>query len=339
MRHGTVPLALMLLALCGQAGADSIRSVRAELSGAEAARFAIENLAGAMRVSAGPGDKVVVVATVHGESDPLAAALQFERRSGKTGEPLLRLKYPVAETRSFRYPGAHGTSQLRYSESGELNDHWWGGQRVTVSDHEGTLLYADLEVQVPARELQATFFNRVGPIAASGVRGTLRFESSGGEVTLSHVGGDVVADTGSGDVSVRDGSGTLRCDTGSGGCEIARFDGLRLLLDTGSGALRLSDVKCREIDADTGSGDVLAERLEVDSFRADTGSGDVTLRLPPDASFEMHADTGSGEIVSRFKDAEPIMRRRELVGYRRGDGRVKIELDTGSGDVRLEPLD
>lgn len=338
MRHATTPFALVLLALCGPAAAEATRTVHAELSSGESARFAVENLAGSMRITTG-GDKLLVTATVHGETDALAASLQFERRSGKAGEPLLRLKYPIAETRSFRYPGAHGTSELRYSESGQIDDHWWGGQRVTVSDHKGTLLYADVSVQVPAKSLEAGFFNRVGPIEATGVHGTLRFDTAGGDVTLSHVSGDVVADTGSGDVSASDGSGTLRCDTGSGQCEVARFSGERLSVDTGSGDLRLSDVKCREIDADTGSGDVLADHVDVDSFKADTGSGNVTLRLPRDASFELRADTGSGDIVSRFKDAEPILRRREVVGYRRGDGHVKIDLDTGSGDVRIEPVD
>ena len=36
-------------------------------------------------------------------------------------------------------------------------------------------------------------------------------------------------------------------------------------------------------------------------------------------------------------DAEPILKRREVVGYRRGDGRIKIEVDAGSGDVVLKP--
>ena len=70
---------------------------------------------------------------------------------------------------------------------------------------------------------------------------------------------------------------------------------------------------------------------------ADTGSGDVRLRLPKDASFEVRADMGSGELESRFTDAQAIVNRREVVGYRRGDARIKIDVDTGSGDVTVEP--
>ena len=47
---------------------------------------------------------------------------------------------------------------------------------------------------------------------------------------------------------------------------------------------------------------------------------------------------GSGELESGFADAQAIVNRREVVGYKRGDGRIKIEVDTGSGDVRVEPV-
>jgi len=63
----------------------------------------------------------------------------------------------------------------------------------------------------------------------------------------------------------------------------------------------------------------------------------VRLRLPANAGFEAWADTGSGDVVSRFSDAEPIVRDREVVGYRRGDRRIRIDVDTGSGSVTFEP--
>jgi putative adhesin len=75
------------------------------------------------------------------------------------------------------------------------------------------------------------------------------------------------------------------------------------------------------------------------SLKADTGSGDVRLRLGPDASFEVIAEMGSGDIVSRYPDAEPIVRKREVIGYRRGAARTRISVDTGSGNLILEPGD
>jgi len=71
--------------------------------------------------------------------------------------------------------------------------------------------------------------------------------------------------------------------------------------------------------------------------KADTGSGDVRIELDPDSGFEIHADQGSGDIQSRFRDAEPILKDRTVVGYRRGDGHIRIRVETGSGDLVVEP--
>jgi DUF4097 and DUF4098 domain-containing protein YvlB len=71
--------------------------------------------------------------------------------------------------------------------------------------------------------------------------------------------------------------------------------------------------------------------------KADTGSGDVRLRLGADASFHVRAKTGSGDVVSNYTDAEAIRDGRKIVGYRRGDGRIIINADTGSGDVVVAP--
>jgi DUF4097 and DUF4098 domain-containing protein YvlB len=92
------------------------------------------------------------------------------------------------------------------------------------------------------------------------------------------------------------------------------------------------------VEADTGgSVDLELGGGSLARVSADTGSGDVRLRLPADASFEVRADMGSGELESRFTDAQAIVNRREVVGYRRGDARIKIDVDTGSGDVTVEP--
>jgi len=325
----------LTLALALPAAAEVTKTVKTELGSAEAARFDLENLAGSIRVVAGPGDGVSIVATIHAESEALADSLRFERRSWRNGEPVVRLSWPVEEHREFRYPGGGTNTSLRYAEDGSTES----GERlrIRVSRTSGVLLYADLEVQVPRRAIEAAFYNRVGPVSATGASGTLRFDTATGDIRLDHVSGDVLADSGSGDVSAEALSGSFRCDTGSGECDVRGFEGERLVLDTGSGDLHLRDVDARVVEADTGSGSVEASLLGAQRITADTGSGDVRLRLPRDMSFELRADTGSGDVESGFADAEPILRRREVVGYRRGEGAVKIDVDTGSGDVSVEP--
>ena len=345
MRHRPTLLALALFAT------SPLPPLRAEvtrtlkLAYAETSRpFAVDNLAGTMRVLAGSGPAVEVVVTVHAESSELADKVRFEKVSDRDGTPTLRVLYPLDETTHFRYPGLRGGgSSCKYE-----------GRSVRISDHAGVLLYADVEVRLPPAELSARFRNAVGALLGQEVRGALRFDTDSGDISLGRIQGDIVADAGSGDVKAEDLGGSFRCDTGSGDCEVTGFAGDKLSLDTGSGDVRVHGLKARRLEADTGSGSIQVSEAELEELKADsgsgavelddrgskltavkvdTGSGDVRLRLAPDASF----DIGSGDIVNRFQDAEPIVHRREIVGYRRGDGKIRIDVDSGSGDLVLEP--
>jgi putative adhesin len=350
------------------AGAESTRELRVQLSGDPGRAFAVENLAGTMTVSVGSSDAVVAVATVHAESEELAAAMRFEQVAGRDGWPTLRVRYPVDRHRSFRYGAAHsrggGDGVLSWLETiaGALgangNTMEYDGTRVSVSGNRGVVLYADVDVQVPRRALEAAFRNRVGPVSADGVRGRLRFDTGSGTITVRALDGEVVADTGSGDVHANDLKGSFTCDTGSGNCNVTGFSGESLSCDTGSGDVRVVRVDARKLKLDTGSGNVRVQEAEAEELVADTGSGDVEvdlaasrlervnaetgsgnvrLRLGQDASFHVQANTGSGDVISRYADAEAIRDGRKVVGYRRGDGRIRIHADTGSGDVVLEP--
>jgi len=114
----------------------------------------------------------------------------------------------------------------------------------------------------------------------------------------------------------------------------------RLHADTGSGHVRAERADVEEFTGDTGSGGIEAELLgtRLRRVKADTGSGDVTLWLPADASFDAAADQGSGELTCAFADAQAVKSDRKTVGYRRGDGRARISIDTGSGDARIKLL-
>jgi putative adhesin len=348
-----------LLAPC-LAEAEVTKTLKVPYAGDPTKPFAIENLAGTMKVSVGSSDQVVVIATVHAESQDLADLMRLEAVTTEKGVPALRMRYPLDRHETIRYAssdaeghkqgwwsGRHGHSNLKYD-----------GHRVKVSGSKGVLLYADLDVQVPRKAIEATFRNHVGSLDGEGLEGTIRFDTGSGDIKIAHVKGDIVADTGSGDVKASALEGVYRCDTGSGDCIVSGFEGDSLKCDTGSGGIRITSARARAIDVDTGSGDVQVEGADAERFdadtgsgdiefetrgsrlahvKADTGSGDVTLRLDPEATFEARADQGSGSIVSRFSGSEPILNKREVVGYRRGDGKLRIRVDTGSGDVVLEP--
>jgi DUF4097 and DUF4098 domain-containing protein YvlB len=355
---------LYLAAAASPAHAQATRELRVQLTSDPGRPFAVENLAGAMRVTAVAGDTVVAIAAVHAESQELASSMRFEQVTGPHGIPTLRVRYPVDRHRSFRYSGASGRSWESFAWLEAIfgaaggNTIEYDGARVNVSSNRGVVLYADVEVQVPRRVLEASFRNRIGPLSAEGLRGRLRFDTGSGSVTVRALDGDVVADTGSGNVHAEDVKGSFRCDTGSGNCDVAGFSGEELSCDTDSGDVRVARVDAKRLKLDTGSGDVSvleteAEELVADTgsgdvevslhgsrlerVKADTGSGDVRLRLGSAAAFEVRANTGSGKVISHYSDAEAIRDGRKVVGYRRGDGRIRIDADTGSGDVVLEP--
>ena len=344
-KKSVVLAAVATIATC-TAFAETTRTVRATLTGDAAASFAVENLAGTMTVIAVDGTTVEAVATIHAEDATLANAVTFEQVRAHSGLATLRVGYPVDDHRTFRFPGA-GSSNVEYA-----------GRKVKVSSHSGVLLWADVEVRVPRRVTDAEFYNLVGTLTAEGVEGDIRLDAASGDIVATRLAGTVVADTGSGDVRGESVGGSFTCDTGSGDCIVAGFDGDEISFDTGSGDITARDVKARRVRADTGSGQVRVENADVEDFfgdtgsgdvllqavgtrlrraAADTGSGDFTVYLPTDAAFDLKADIGSGDIVSRFADAQAIVHGREVVGYRRGAGTIRIDADLGSGDVVVAP--
>jgi Toastrack DUF4097 len=314
------------------AAAETTRQLTLDLRGDPGGSFAVENLAGTLQVRSGSGATVRVAVTVHAEDEALAGGVRLEQVAGKRDVPTLRVRYP-SDTRRIRYPEAEGG----WIGSGR-HRLTYDGQSVEVSPRRGTLLYADVVVEVPSEIGDALFSNRVGTVSAEGIAGReLVFDTASGPIRLERVDGDVRADTGSGDVDAVDLRGRYRCDTGSGECRLDGFEGEQLDCDTGSGQIRIESVQAERVKLDTGSGDIEATGVVADRLDADTGSGDVRVEADGRSLRSVRADTGSGRVESGFEDAEPIRRRNEIVGYRRGDGRTTIRVDTGSGDVRVEP--
>lgn len=363
MLRRTALAALVVLLAVSSAKAAATRTVTQEIP--VATPFAVENLLGAYRVIPGDGGSVVATVTIHAESEELADAVRFERVSDGGTRSVYRVRYPYERVKTFRMPGG--------SASGDKSKTWFGGmfggssnttttydhRHVKVSSSTGTLLYADVEVRVPRREVDGVFRNVAGSLSGSRLYGSaLTFDTGSGDIHIEDVEAKVGADTGSGDIHASRIRGAFTADTGSGDIHLEEFEGETVSCDVGSGDVRLKTLRAKKVDCDTGSGDIEASELTVEVFdadtgsgnivlktegnvvskiSADTGSGDVTLRLGPDASFEATASQGSGDILSGFGDAQPILKGKELVGYRRGDGRIKITVDTGSGDLVIEP--
>jgi len=364
MRRSLFVLSVMFVALLlvgPLSAAETTRTIRAELPENASDLFGIENLAGSIIIRPGSGSRVVAVATVHAESTELAEAIRIEQVDGGNGRPTLRVIYPLDEHRTIRYPGGSANSGgflARLFGGNNQTRTRYAGRRVTVSSDDGVLLYADLEIEIPAGSVDATFSNAASPMRASELEGKLAFSTGAGDVHLERAHGEMAVDTGSGDVTISRSEGRISCDTGSGHCAVREFHGEslsadtgsgdinvrsavvdRISVDTGSGDIKLVDCDIEQLDADTGSGDIdLAARGDrLSRIIADTGSGNVSLRLGPEASFEVRASQGSGDLINRYEDARAIVDGREVIGYSRGDARIRITVDTGSGDVLIEP--
>lgn len=356
MSASAVAAALLLAA--HTAPAEVTRELNLALDGDPSGAFAVENLVGSMSVRSGSGAGVVARVTVHAENAALADGVRLAQVEGEHGITTLRVRYPEGTDR-IRYPGGGSESWLGSWLGGGRTSTRYDDRRFSISSSRGDTVWADVVVELPARVGDARFVNHVGRIEAKGVAGReLFFDNAAGAIELDDLEGRVRADTGSGDVRATGLRGRFSCDTGSGECRLEGFEGDEVECDTGSGRIEIAGARAERIGADTGSGDIRiaassARRLEADTgsgdvdvevdgstlddLRADTGSGDVTLGLGRDASFELRADLGSGDVRSGFDDAQPIRDDDQIVGYRRGDARTRIVVDTGSGDVRVRP--
>ena len=307
------------------------------------------------------------------ETERLLDSLRWEEGDVR-GRRGWALSYPVRDHDEYHYPG---DGEARVLGWGSHTSTKYQGTKVHVygKNKNRPTLYADLKITIPNGSTFG-LRNVVGEIQGGDLAANLDLDTGSGAVRLGSVDGDLTVDTGSGEVEVGDvrgeasidtGSGDVSLagltgngwiDTGSGSIDVARVDAERLELDTGSGSIRVADGRADRVMADTGSGDIELSGVDVVRFEGDTGSGDITLKGSlagaesivadtgsgdvvihggPDASFDLSTSLGSGEVEVGYRDAELERSGRKVVGARRGDGRTRIEVDTGSGDCVIRP--
>jgi hypothetical protein len=315
----------------------------------------IYNLAGEVTVLGGSGGTVSVDVTTIGSD---GARLTVENGDLR-GHPTLRVLYPDDR---IVYPalgrGNNTNFTIRedgtWSGSGESWRDRSDGRKVTIrGDGSGLEAAANLRITIPAGKRVSVYLG-VGRIDASNIDGEIRLDAASADVTSRGSRGGLDIDTGSGNVTVQDASGRVSLDTGSGDVQITRMKDGDLKVDTGSGSvegtgiaaaqatietgsgdIRLDDLSAQRLSLEAGSGDVRATlKGALDLLHVETGSGNVTIHLPEDIGATVDLDTGSGEFNLDF----PLQLTRKSEGNLRGrlgDGRGRIEIETGSGDIAL----
>jgi lia operon protein LiaG len=350
------PVLLVTLLLPAGASAQQQQPERYTLTGDE---VAVYNLAGEVRVEPGPGPTVTAEVT-RGGAD--AAKLKV-LRSEVDGRNSLRLQYP-ADRIQYAKLSEGSSTQLRVRGDGTFSDndsddehgrhHKEEGRQVTiVSRGEGLDAHADLLVSVP-RGKEVAIYLAVGKVTATNVEGDLEIDASAAPVTSTNTRGDLNIDVGSGAVRVSQQRGQLEIDTGSGEVAVSDIRGESIQIETGSGQVTGTDVRSNELSINSGSGDIQVTSLnapqvkletgsgavtadmsgELWNLSVNTGSGDVTVKAPPTLGAEVDIETSSGDIETDFEVSVTRHARDHMTG-RIGDGRGKIDIETGSGGIKL----
>ena len=208
------------------------------------------------------------------------------------------------------------------------------------------------ELVVPA-ETQLHSQTGSGSQSISGINGIVEVNSGSGNLRIANIGNTLRAETGSGDMEIDQvrgsvrahaGSGSIRAmgigggfeaNTGSGHITMEQTAPGSVRADTGSGGMELRGIR-GSLEAKAGSGDVRADGEPTGGWTVHTGSGDVELRFPSNASFDVDARTSSGSIsVNQPVTMQGSLGHKHIQGKVRNGG-VPVEVETGSGDIRIE---
>lgn len=88
----------------------------------------------------------------------------------------------------------------------------------------------------------------------------------------------------------------------------------------------------KEIIIDTKSGDIQLNLVDGDTCQVKMLSGDITIKLPNEAGFECIYSKLSGDFKTNLKGQ--VQNQDKLYTY--GDGRIKMVIESLSGDVRIK---
>jgi len=248
---------------------------------------------------------------------------------------------------------ADAERNVRYLESNPPIEQ--SGNYVKIGHTEDRELMRNVSISydlvVPA-ETRLRSSTGSGSQSIAGLRGPVKAGTGSGNLRIDDIGDQLEAHTGSGNIEIRSVKGRLHAQTGSGPIRATDIAG-GFVATTGSGDVRLEQSSPGDGKVDTGSGTVEIHglrgglRVETGSgginvageptgdWSLHTGSGGVIVRVPSEAAFDVDAHTSSGHISSSHSITAQTIGRGELRG-KVGQGGVRLELRTGSGNIQIE---
>ncbi len=250
--------------------------------------------------------------------------------------------------------GADAENKVHYLEANPPIEQHGNIIRVGRIENEDLQRYISISYEIVApAETRLRSNSGSGDQNVSGLRGPVEASSGSGSLRLTNIGDMVRATTGSGHISVEGVQGPVRASTGSGEILATGVAG-SLHASTGSGRITLrqtapGDVEATsgsgtmqlegvhgDVRAQTGSGNILVEGEGQSSWRLSTASGSVTVRLPGQQGFTLHARTVSGRVsTAREMTVQGALSKHELEG-KVGDGGLMLDVSTVSGNIQVE---
>jgi len=174
-----------------------------------------------------------------------------------------------------------------------------------------------------------------GNIKIDNIGAGAHIRSGSGDLRINSVKGALNAEAGSGNIEAEGIAGEIYANTGSGDVELHQVAAGDVQVQTGSGTVRIRGVK-GGLRVQTGSGDIHAEGEPTHDWRVGAGSGNIDLKIPSGASFDLSAQTSSGSLnVNRQITMQGNFSRNHIEG-KVGNGGVRLDLHTGSGNIELD---
>ncbi len=320
-RLGPLAAAIVWLALAAQAAAQAVEgSFERTLTVTGPVELTIQSGAGGIHVRAGAGGTVTIAARLRPGNAWRGGDVEAQIRQ-------IEKTPPIEQTGNMIRVGRFADESL--------------SRNISIT----------YDVTVPA-QASVTAKNGSGGIDIGDVAGPVDAVTGSGRITMGRVAGRVAASTGSGGIAVS-GAGSLIAKTGSGSIRATAVAG-DATASSGSGGVQIDLTGKGNVDVSSSSGSVAvtgvngAARVSTSSsslviegrpsgpWNVRSSSGRVTLRLPPDAAFDLDARVSSGKIET----AHPItmkgtVDKRWLQGQVRGGGPL-VTVRTSSGGIRLQ---
>jgi DUF4097 and DUF4098 domain-containing protein YvlB len=317
---------LFLLALAAtSAFALSEENVSQTLDGAPGGRLIVDVDFGTIDVSAGPDDKISVVAHRKIDSDNEALEKEYlasvpvtvskegntvtvrarrhkEKNANWSGRCSMDARYTVRVPKSFN-------SELRT-----------GGGSIMVAEITGTL-----SADTSGGKLKFTHLK--GPAGAT---------TSGGSIELNGCDGPLKVDTSGGRIEAIDGTGSLEART-SGGSIVVRNFGGDAKVETSGGRLAFENVNGK-IFGRTSGGSITAKLKSPipGDVNLETSAGSIDLMVPADAGLDIEAEASSGRVTSELPFTGTRSDRDSMKGKINGGGK-SVVLRSGAGSISIKP--